>query len=308
MLFSFFICEPLEGGGGVLRVDLALACKTPPDGATPPLHLLMTIFVLVMIAVHVVGTPAGYAYLLFWKHREPLRALREQELADYYRAQLTANADTQPHELDALRAEGAPRLKASAVLPGYMRSLTSGAGYEYRVYWFEIFGAVRKVLLVGIPAAFSDRGGSIQLVWGLLVCFCTFGMYTMWAPYIKDSDDRIEQLSQLQIFLTLVASVALRVGSSPEMEILITAILFTVPCIAIVLETPLVAEARKGIRIGRALASRLGRASADIRSRVQPQGAYTPSMHPDAGASQPQAEAEAAGARAGSTDTVVTAF
>ena len=43
-------------------------------------------------------------------------------------------------------------------------------------YWFEIFEMIRKVLIVGVPAAFPDRGGSLQLVWGLLVCFVTFGM------------------------------------------------------------------------------------------------------------------------------------
>lgn len=67
------------------------------------------------------------------------------------------------------------------MLPGYVVKLTSDAGYEYRVYWFELFEMLRKVLLVGIPAMFPDRGGTLQLVWALMVCFITFGMYIMWS-------------------------------------------------------------------------------------------------------------------------------
>ena len=33
-----------------------------------------------------------------------------------------------------------------------MQKLTSG--YEYRIYWFELFETVRKVLLVGVPCVF----------------------------------------------------------------------------------------------------------------------------------------------------------
>ena len=49
---------------------------------------------------------------------------------------------------------------------------SSFAPDEYRTYWFEILESLRKVLLVGVPAAFPGRGGNAQLVWGLLVC-CT---------------------------------------------------------------------------------------------------------------------------------------
>ena len=76
--------------------------------------------------------------------------------------------------------------------------------------WFEIFETLRKVLLVGIPAVFADRGGNTQLIWGLMVCFITFGMYMMYQPFIRDSDDTLQQFAQGQIFLSLVASIGLR--------------------------------------------------------------------------------------------------
>ena len=96
------------------------------------------------------------------------------------------------------------------------------------------------MLLVGVPSTFPERGGTAQLFWGLLVCFATFGAYMMYAPYIEDSDDKLSQLAQLQIFLTLLSSLAL--SAVPPSEVvgqLVTVILFLVPLIGVALETPL---------------------------------------------------------------------
>ena len=102
---------------------------------------------------------------------------------------------------------------------------------------------MRKVLLVGVPSVFPERGGTAQLFWGLLVCFSTFGMYMMYAPFVKDSDDLFSQLAQLQIFLTLLSSLALR-STPPSAFVgsLVTYVLFLVPGIGLVLETPLLSE------------------------------------------------------------------
>jgi hypothetical protein len=116
-----------------------------------------------------------------------------------------------------------------------MRRLTGD--YEFRTYWFELFETMRKVLLVGIPSTFPERGGTAQLFWGLMVCFITFGAYMMYAPFVKDSDDTLSQLAQLQIFLTLLSSLALR--ASPPSKLagdLVTAVLFLVPCIGVALD------------------------------------------------------------------------
>ena len=99
---------------------------------------------------------------------------------------------------------------------------------------------ITQVLLVGVPSTFPERGGTAQLFWGLLVCFATFGAYMMYAPFIEDSDDKLSQLAQLQIFLTLLSSLAL--SAVPPSEVvgqLVTVILFLVPLLGVALETPL---------------------------------------------------------------------
>ena len=65
----------------------------------------------------------------------------------------------------------------------------------------------------------------------------------MYAPFVKDSDDMLSQLAQLQIFLTLLSSLALRaVPPSKIVGDMVTVILFLVPLIALALETPLLKE------------------------------------------------------------------
>ena len=79
-LLSIFYCVPLEDGTSWLRVDLSIQC-VDASGGTTAAHATMLAFAFVMLGLHTVGTPAIYTYLLFWKHRGVLNALREQVLA-----------------------------------------------------------------------------------------------------------------------------------------------------------------------------------------------------------------------------------
>ena len=247
-LFSMFYCFPLEEDGtSWLRVDLTLECSTATHGA-------MLTFTFVMLGLHTIGTPLTYAYLFFWKHHSALEALKEQELDDAHVAGIEAEKVYVPQKAVAVAGGGSDaageeaeeepprrRLEPADLLPGYMLKLCGG--YEHRSYWFELFETIRKVLLVGVPSTFPERGGTLQLYWGLMVCFMTFGAYMKFAPFVKDSDDQLSQLAQLQIFLTLLSSLALR--ASPPSKIvgeLVTVVLVLVPLIGVALETPLLDE------------------------------------------------------------------
>ena len=163
-----------------------------------------------------------------------------QELADADQHRLEGDKKYVDNKEVITKAEGPakPRLDPDVLLPGYMHKLTGD--YERRVYWFELFETLRKVLLVGIPSTFPERGGTAQLFWGLMVCFVTFGAYMMYAPFVEDSDDLLSQLAQLQVFLTLLSSLALR--ATPPSKLagdMVTVVLFLVPLIGVALETPL---------------------------------------------------------------------
>ncbi len=95
---------------------------------------------------------------------------------------------------------------AGIVLPASILRMT--AGYEYRVYWFEIIECVRKLLLTGMPVWF-EMGSVLQLTFGLLVSFFSFGAYMQLRPFSDDRDDLLSVVCQAQTFLALVSSVIL---------------------------------------------------------------------------------------------------
>ena len=70
-------------------------------------------------------------------------------------------------------------------LPRYMVKLVGD--FRGRYYYFEILECARKLLLVCIPVFFDPQGSVGQLMFGLLVCFVTFGVYSFMQPY-KDAN------------------------------------------------------------------------------------------------------------------------
>jgi len=95
-----------------------------------------------------------------------------------------------------------------AALPDYVQKLI--LGYELRTYYFEIIECFRKLAIVCLPVFFQPSGSVSQLIFGLIVCFLTFGVHMVYAPYVEEGDDRIAQLCQVQIFFSLLSSIALK--------------------------------------------------------------------------------------------------
>ena len=54
------------------------------------------------------------------------------------------------------------------------------------------------------------------MTFALLVAFTTFGSYTALSPYASSNDDHLSQLSQLQIFLALLAALVINFDESEE--------------------------------------------------------------------------------------------
>ena len=72
----------------------------------------------------------------------------------------------------------------------------------------------------------------------------------MWAPFVADSDDQLQQFAQFQVFLTLVASIGLRMTPpSNTLATIMSVLMVATPFIAILMETPLVSEVRGGVKM-----------------------------------------------------------
>ena len=100
-------------------------------------------------------------------------------------------------------------------LPDFVTKLISG--YRLKCFWFEIFECARKLALVCMPVWFP-AGSDEQLIFGIIVCFGTFGVYMLLNPYVSIGEDRLAQLCQSQIFLVLVLSLSLRSSQESKSE------------------------------------------------------------------------------------------
>ena len=83
--------------------------------------------------------------------------------------------------------------------------------YQAHAFWFEIFECCRKIGLLGLPIAF-EPGTLEQQLFGLLISFCSFGVFLSVKPFIERLDNHLEILCQLCIFLAMLGGIVTRGG------------------------------------------------------------------------------------------------
>ena len=252
MTFMFFMRETYDQPGEVY-VDLMRADRSIDREGT--LYQGFTVYAVVMLILYPIGVPLFYG-LMFHVERRQLQEMRRIELTretDFALAKLKAEAAATPEETDVMvckaveahEATGKALAKLRGELPTTLRKLT--AGYELRMYWFEIFECVRKILLVGLPI-FFPAGSPAQLIFGLIICFLSYGAYCVCAPYIKDEDDFLAQVAQVVIFFSLVSSLVTNAyPNDPIMSALLPALLAVPVILTFIFESPLLEYLRSFI-------------------------------------------------------------
>jgi len=109
-------------------------------------------------------------------------------------------------------------------------------GYEHRCYGFEIFETSRKISLVCLPKLLA-AGSVEQLLFGIVISFASFAMYTAYAPFKKDDNDVLSIVCQTQIFLALLASIILLAGPPPPLLTLALPVMLVFPALIMILYT-----------------------------------------------------------------------
>ena len=229
VIFQAFICDPLEDGSEVLRVDCAIVCWQGE-------HITIAIYAFLMLFVYPLGTPTFFAALLY-VHGDLLQKIARDEViiaadilkADQRRRSIaspSAPADEFTDKDAEHRASNAKNAREK--LPPALKMLTDP--YQMRCYWFEVFECARKVLIVGLPVLLP-AGSSTQLILGLLVCFITMAMFSTYAPHGHAKDNTLSQVCQISLFFSLTASIALKTerDSSTNALAVILVILLAVP-------------------------------------------------------------------------------
>jgi len=173
---------------------------------------------------------------------------------------------------------------AYEALPGYVKKLVSG--YRMHNFGFEIFECARKLALVCMPVFFDPPGSASQLIFGLMVCFITFGAYTAVNPFEEDRPNIFAQLCQFQIFFALLSSIALKFSSTmtPDalrnMDGLLTILTFVPLTVSVILRTPLnkFLEQRERDQLNRKLMRLCYKADSALVDPVDPPPMAAPEM------------------------------
>ena len=112
---------------------------------------------------------------------------------------------------DGISADEQVHEEAREILPHYILGLIEP--YTLVAYWFELFECFRKVLLVGLPVFFF-QGSVEQLLIGQLIAVGTYGIYLYVKPLTDPMDNLLQTAAQVQIYMTLLTSIVLRVNPS----------------------------------------------------------------------------------------------
>lgn len=99
------------------------------------------------------------------------------------------------------------------VIAAYIKSLTDP--YELSLYAWEVFECLRKLLVVGVMIFFG-RGTIEQLIVGLLFCIVFIMIYNNLKPYAAWENDWLQQACQLNISMTLLIAIIMRVKGEED--------------------------------------------------------------------------------------------
>jgi hypothetical protein len=83
------------------------------------------------------------------------------------------------------------------------------AGYDNAYWWWESVDLGRKLMLTGV-ITFIRPGTTVQLFVAVLLAQFFIVAYARQKPYFKDEDDNLQLISQLQIWFTALAGLAVK--------------------------------------------------------------------------------------------------
>ena len=97
---------------------------------------------------------------------------------------------------------------------GHLLSFLLGS-WEQRVYWWEVFEVVRRLLLSGVLLLFGP-GSAIQSAMSILICLFSIKAYSLYSPFREDEDDFLQEVTQWQLFMVLFSTILARVDASGD--------------------------------------------------------------------------------------------
>ena len=193
-IFSTFGCRGFDDGNWYLKVDYSINCDTNT-------HFAYGAWAVIMTFVFPIGIPSMYWYLLFRKKHLLNGRQKEKEK--------TMSED------DALR-EALKEREANEAEHGTLKSLSFLYGnYEPKYWWFEVFETLRKLTLTGFLTIVRPGTGA-QILFSLIMSMSAMRVYSGCKPFLDDFTDRFSEVSQWQLFFTLLGALVIKVNLDGE--------------------------------------------------------------------------------------------
>ena len=244
-IINFFVPLDLNGPGedGVrlLYADVSIDMSSPT-------YQHYRAYAIIMMIIFPIGVPLLYVIMLF-RARHELRLLCKVEQTHQVDLKIALVGASTLHSADerdagikaaweSYEAKMEKLEEMRDALPNTVKKLI--AGYEFRIYWYEVFECVRKVAVIGVPVV-APTGSPGQLMLGLIICFLTYGMFSNFKPYVDEGDDFVALTCQFSTFFSLLAQIILVTSpNEPTLAVLLPTISFIPVVIAFILETPLI--------------------------------------------------------------------
>jgi len=87
--------------------------------------------------------------------------------------------------------------------------------YEADLYWFEVVEYTKKLIMTGVLMK-AEQGSSSQVFFGLIISFVYFALVVRTLPYRSWRTDVIRVVGELQLFLTMLCVLMLRLDLHQE--------------------------------------------------------------------------------------------
>ena len=210
VVFQTFVCETFEDGTEALVADSSIMCYTSA-------HIFYIVYACIMVLIYPIGTCTVHSNCFILRLISILgiplyyffHLYRRRNLIDPILPQQDGGAERNEtgiqQEKIALRKRF-DRIKNLRFLYG---------SYLPRHMYFEIVDCLRRLLLTALPILFL-RSTILQIVIVLLISLAFNAVYMELKPYVSDSDNKVSNLCQWVITLTLIGSLCIRVDMAGE--------------------------------------------------------------------------------------------
>jgi hypothetical protein len=220
-IFSTFACRTFDGDyGSFLKVDLSINCDSRQ-------HAFYVAYAVLMTFVYPIGIP--FLYFVLLRRELPLISPDDEVLRD-------SVSEKKAKELALSK-----RAQIEVAHPHVKRLSFLYSAYSPKYWWFEVFETLRKLLLTG-GLVFVSPGSAGQIVISILICIFSMHFYAENKPFVNPFVYFIFQIGQWQLFVTMLAALAIRVsidGESLEdrnaFDVLLVILQFVAPIVIIVL-------------------------------------------------------------------------